>query len=162
TDRFDMTTTFRIAFDFTTVLRVDGVAISDGDIVAPDANMSLLVLVPVPVTPADMTLTVAGQPQAFSAVPAPGDNSGRERILPWTHGNFPLGLNTVSLTIGGETRSHTFQVTSGSDAIELQQVAAFPNPFEDDLGCHFSFILNTGARADIMLRVFTPTGRLVY
>ncbi len=162
TDRFDVTTTFRIPFDFATVLRVDGAAIADGDIVAPDANLSLLVLVPRPVTPAEMILTVAGQPQAFVATGAPGDTSGREWVLSWTHGPLPKGVNAAELAIGGERRTRTFSVTSGADALRLEQVAAFPNPFEDDLGCHFSFVLNTGARADLLLRVFTPSGRLVY
>jgi hypothetical protein len=123
----------------------------------------LLALVPRPVNPAaELSLSVGGQPQAFAAAAAPGDTSGREWVLSWVHGPYPKDLIPVELAIGPERRTHTFRVTGGADALALEQVAAFPNPFEDDLGCQFSFMLNTGVRADLLLRVFTVSGRLVY
>ena len=39
---------------------------------------------------------------------------------------------------------------------------AFPNPFDDELGVRFSFYLVSTAPADVLLRVFTVSGRLVY
>jgi hypothetical protein len=163
TDRFGVVTQFTAPFVFTTVMRVDGSAITDGDVVAPDADVSLLVLVPTPVDPdQDLQLLVNGLPQTFSYLANPGDASGREWILSWVHGPFPKGDNNVALTIGSETRTRTFRVSGGADALAIEQVAAFPNPFEDDLGCHFSFVLNTGAYCDLMLRVFTVNGRLIY
>ncbi len=162
TDRYGLSTSFRIPFEFTTVLRVDGSAIGDGDPVSPSANLSLLVLVPKPVTPAEMELKVDGILQPHASQPVPGDASGREWILSWTHDPYRDATFAVELRIGGEVRIRTFRVTSGAAGVRLEQVAAFPNPFEDDLGCHFSFLISSAARSELLLRVFTPTGRLVY
>ena len=42
----------------------------------------------------------------------------------------------------------------------LRDVMAFPNPF--DLGSAFSYYLLADGPADVMLRVYTVTGRLIF
>ena len=94
---------------------------------------------------------------------ANADTSGREWILTWTHAPYPAGNHVVRLTVnGGGNYDHQFQVLSGSGALALQDAINFPNPFEDELGTHFSFYLLAGAPADVLVRVFTISGRLIY
>ena len=57
---------------------------------------------------------------------------------------------------------HHFQVVdqAASDQHLLRDVLAFPNPF--DLGSAFSYYLLADGPTDVMLRVFTVTGRVIY
>jgi flagellar hook assembly protein FlgD len=41
-------------------------------------------------------------------------------------------------------------------------VFAFPNPFDEQLGTHFSFTLEGDAAANVLLRVYTVSGKLIY
>ena len=82
--------TFTALFNLQVVLRVGGTAISDGDIVSPTADLSLLLISPAPLDPeADLTLVIGGNPVDFVATPANGDGSGREWLLTWTHSPYP-------------------------------------------------------------------------
>jgi len=163
-DRFGVPGSFDVVFQFLTQLRLDGNPIAHNDPVPPNAALSLQVLSPTPLVPvADLTLTVDGVVQPFTPVAANADTSGREWILTWTHAPYPTGNHVVRLTVnGGGNYDHQFQVLSGSGALALQDAINFPNPFEDDFGTHFSFYLLAGAPADVLVRVFTISGRLIY
>jgi flagellar hook assembly protein FlgD len=53
-------------------------------------------------------------------------------------------------------------VLVGGSELRLDNPLAFPNPFDDDLGTFFSFQLVSGADADVQIRVFTTSGKLIH
>jgi hypothetical protein len=163
-DRYGVPGSFDVVFQFLTQLRLGGVPIADNDPVPPNAQLSLQVLSPTPLVPlTDLTLTVDGGVQAFTASPANADTSGREWILSWTHPPYAAGDHFARLAVnGGGNYDHRFRVPTGSGELALQNAMNFPNPFEEELGTHFSFYLFAGGPADLLLRVFTISGRLVY
>jgi hypothetical protein len=167
-DRYGVPSTFEAVFDFLAQLRAGGTPIANGDAVAPDADLSMLVLSPKPIDPlADLELRINGDAQAFTAAPANGDASGREWILSWTHGTYPIDDYNVRLVAaGGATRDLLFRVTVGAGELKLVNVVNFPNPFADPVGLQpatsFSFSVQSGTPADVLIRVYTPSGRLVY
>jgi hypothetical protein len=160
TDRYGVASAFRVRFEFTTVLRSFGNPVRSGDVVPTDPQLSLLVLSPKPIVPADdLTLTLNDDPVTFQAVPAPGDTSGREWVLTWSPTTYAVGSYELELGVsGGTTVSHTFQV---QDQVAIRELVAFPNPF-DESGTHFSFTLASGATTNLQIRVYTLAGRLVY
>jgi hypothetical protein len=163
TDRYGLPSTFDVVFAFQTVLRAEGNPISDGDAVSPTANLSILLLSPAPVDPAtEITLTVNGTGQPFTATPNVGDPSGREWVLAWTHAAYPIDEYDVAVAVaGGETQTRRFSVQIGGSDLRLDNAMAFPNPFEEDRGTSFSFTLVSGAPADMLIRVYTVSGKLV-
>jgi flagellar hook assembly protein FlgD len=52
-------------------------------------------------------------------------------------------------------------VLVGGNGLQVQNPMAFPNPF-DDGGTAFSFLLVAGGPADLLIRVYTTSGRLIY
>jgi Peptidase family C25/FlgD Ig-like domain len=164
-DRFGITRAFEATFAFSTLLRADGQTVNDGDVVAPAANLTLFVQSPAPVVPTtDLTLTLNGNPVTFVATPDPGDASGREWLLQWTHDPLPIDRYVLELRVtGGTTAVHAFRVDVGGGELRIDNAFAFPNPFRDDAyGTNFSFTLISGAPADVLIRVYTVTGKLVY
>lgn len=150
------------SFTVTTGLRVDGSPISDDDQVSPIANLSLLLLSPAPLVPAsDLTLSINGQPQSFSAVANPGDASGREWILSWVHDAYPIDDYLVQLDIaGGPSPIRRFRVSTAAGELKLSNLMAFPNPFDND-GTALSFSLLGSEPADARVSVFTISGRVI-
>ncbi|MEO5617703.1 MAG: C25 family cysteine peptidase [Candidatus Eisenbacteria bacterium] len=173
-DRYGLESTFEAVFNFQVILRVGGQAISEGDFVSPTADLSLLVLSPKPLTPlTELTLTINGQAQVFTAAPANGDVSGREWILSWTHDPYAPGEVSVGLrATGGATVTRRFRVAETGLAVRLDNAMAFPNPFDEDylrtlnpgsdIATVFSFDLVSATPADVTLRVYTISGRLIY
>jgi hypothetical protein len=155
---------FDVLLPFQCVLRAEGVPINDGDPVSPNANLSVLVNSPSPLHPAtDITITVNGQAVAFDSLKVAGDPSGRQWVLSWTHGAYPIDNYTVTVTTsGGAMCSHRFKVDVGGGELRIQNALAFPNPFDDDLGTFFSFTLVSGTPSDVLIRVYTLTGQLLY
>lgn len=149
-------------FAVTTLLRVTGTPINDGDVVSPVANLSLLLLSPAPLVPAsDLTLTINGQPQAFSAVASPGDASGREWILSWVHDPYPIDDYVVRLDIaGGPSQERRFRVSTAAGELQFSNLFAFPNPFDND-GTALTFTLLGSEQADARVSVFTVSGRVL-
>ncbi|HTM57725.1 MAG TPA: C25 family cysteine peptidase [Candidatus Udaeobacter sp.] len=162
-DREGTPGTFDAVFPYQCVLRAEGSPINDGDAVSPNANLSLLVVAPAPIHPGtDLQLTLNGQAIAFDSTKVAGDPSGRQWILTWSHGPYPIDSYDLRLaTSGGATCTHRFRVNIGGGELRLQNAMAFPNPF-DDSGTYLSFTLESGAPSDILIRVYTLTGRLVY
>ena len=163
-DRYNVPGDFDVSFQFLTQLRVDDAPIADGDPVAPTANLSLRVLSPRPLVPlTDLTLTVNGVNQPFAAAPVAGDASGREWTLSWTHVPYAIDDYDVRLAVtGGTAQTRRFSVVVGANELNLRNLVAFPNPFDDTGGTAFSFLLTAAGPADLQIRVFTPAGRLVY
>jgi flagellar hook assembly protein FlgD len=60
--------------------------------------------------------------------------------------------------------THHFRVVDGLSAESrlLRGVMAFPNPFDDQLGSTFSYYLTADGPTDVMLRLFTVSGRAIY
>ncbi len=174
TDRYGQSSAVDADFGLRTLLQVGGSAIADEDVVSPIASLTMQVLCPRPLNPpADLTLTVDGVVQPFTPSPANADPSGREWILAWTHAPYPPGSHAVKLAAaGGAARVNTFRVSAIGAAVELHNVMAFPNPFDDDYlralvpgsdqAIVFSFDLVSATPADVTLRVYTISGRLIY
>jgi len=154
---------FNVNFLFLTQLRVDDTPIADGDPVAPTANLAMRVLSPRPLNPpTDLTLTINGVNQEFTATPVAGDLSGREWTLSWNHTPYPIDNYEARLDVaGGTTQTRRFSVVIGGNELALHSLVAFPNPF-DETGTAFSFVLAAAGPADVQIRVFTTAGRLVY
>jgi hypothetical protein len=163
TDRYGLQRDFAIVFQLDAFLRSEGVSINDGDNVSPTSNLSILLLSPKPLNPqSDLVLTINGASQAFSATPAPGDNSGREWILSWTHSEYPKDQYVASLTVlGGTPILKRFVVSTASGELKLSNLYAFPNPFDTD-GTNFSFDLLGSALADVRITVYTISGHPIY
>ena len=163
-DRYGLARRTNIALRLEGVLRVNGTPIADNDEVAPNAVLSLLLLSPAPIANplTDLTLTIGGSVQPFAAVQAPGDASGREWILNWTHSDYPIDDYPVQLAVqGGGTLTLRFRVTASASRLALRDLFPFPNPF-DNSGTRFSFLLLGSEVADVKLRVFSQSGRSIY
>jgi hypothetical protein len=160
TDRYGVGAEFDVVFEFATELFAGGVPVQAGDIVAPDAALTLLVLSPGRVEPDSLRLTVDGAPQAFTSQLARGDTTGRQYLLSWTHSPYAEGDHAVRLQApGGLSLENRFRVET---RFALRDALAFPNPFDDELGTRFLFTLTGDAPADVLIRVYTVSGRRVY
>jgi hypothetical protein len=164
TDLNGVTRTFDILFRFQTVLRADGTPIGENESVSPNAQLSLLVYSPVPLAlPSGLQVTLNNTAVAYTFVPANGDASGREWILTITNTGLATGDYVVQVSApGGATERHTFLVEPGSDHVSLRNAFAFPNPFDEQQGTNFSFRLIGPSAADVQIRVYSVTGKLLY
>ena len=163
-DRDGHVNPFDIVLTYETVLLADGTTVNDLDAISPTATLALRVLSPKPLDPAaDLELRVGGAVQPFQFATDNGDTSGREWMLTWTHAPYPFGETAVELQArGGALRIHRFRVNVTGAELRLVNPIAFPNPFEDELGTFFSFQLESGSPADVLIRVYTAAGKLVY
>ena len=160
TDRFGVTQLFDVVFEFQTGLFSDGVPVQEDDLVAPDAPLELLVLSPGKLDPDSLRLSVDGEPQPFTWEPARGDTAGRQYWLHWQHAPYADGRHTVLLVAPvDQDRVHHFRVATH---FSLRDALAFPNPFDEELGTRFVFTLTGDAPADLLVRVYTVSGRRVY
>jgi hypothetical protein len=150
-----------VVFQFLTQLRAAGAPIGDGDAVAAAADLSVLILSPTPIDPiAQVELRLNDAPLVFSAQRTERDTSGREWVLSWNHDPYPPGRYEVDVYLDGTAvGTHVFNVESSA---RLENLIAFPNPFDDELGTRFSFSFTGSEPFDLMIRVFTVTGKLVY
>ncbi len=161
TDRNGLPTAFAIVFELGTVLRSENVAIRSGDAVRSDANLSLELLSPSPIDPVtDIQLLLNGVPLTFTAQPFQQDTTRREWLLAWTHAPYAAGDYDLKVSLGANLISEYHFVVS--DHARLQNLMAFPNPFDDDLGTRFSFEFTGSQPFDLLVRVFTIAGRLIY
>jgi hypothetical protein len=161
TDRYGVTSQFRVVFVLESVLQVQDRVVPENEVVTPDAALSVVVLSPTVVTnpPTDFNLVVDGVSVPFTALPARGDTTGRSYQIKWNHTPYAQGSHTVTVSVNGASAgTHTFQVVGG---LRIAGLIGFPNPF-DDAGTRFVFQLQGGATADLMLRVYTVSGRLIY
>lgn len=162
-DRDGLVSDFRTVFSYDVTLRSDGVALHDNDAVSPVANLTLLVQSPKPFVPAtDLVVTINGVQQALTAVAAPGDASGREWVISWTHAEYPKDDYTVVVSLAGAAPvTKLFRVTVASGELKLADLLAFPNPFGVD-GTAFSFTLLGSQPADVKISVMTVSGKLIW
>jgi peptidase C25-like protein/flagellar hook capping protein FlgD len=165
-DRYGLQNDFNVVFPFATQLRVSDNPLAENDAVTPTADLSLKLVVPTPITdpsPPQVILHVDSLPQSFTATAL--DTTNRSWILRWTHDPYPAGNHLVEVAALDSLRAaHRFRVVdrlAGGDRM-LRDVMAFPNPFDDQVGSAFSYYLLADGPADVLLRVFTVTGRLVY
>ena len=167
-DRYGLLRTFDAVFPFQTVLRADGTVIGPNEAVASGAVLSLTVLSPAPLSlPANLSVTLTGPGGSVSVpyvpTPANGDTTGREWVLTVPHDVFTAGdYQLVVQATAGASSTHVFSVEPGGSRVRIQNAFAFPNPFDDQRGTYFSFRLGGASTADVQIRVYTVTGRLVY
>ena len=163
TDRYGLQRDFAVVFQLDAQLRAEGTPINDGDNVSPTANLSILILSPKPLNPlSDIALTINGASQAFTATAAPGDGSGREWIVSWTHAEYPKGQYVASVSVlGGAPILRRFVVSTASGELKLSNLYAFPNPFDAEC-TNFSFDLLGSAPADVRVTVYTISGHPIY
>ncbi|MFN8589514.1 MAG: C25 family cysteine peptidase [Candidatus Eisenbacteria bacterium] len=159
-DRDGLTSQFRAVFSYDVTLRADGAALHDGDAISPVASLSLLVQSPAPFDPVtDLTLALNGASVAFTAVPAPGDASGREWIVSWVHGEYAKDDYVLDVQLSGAPLvTRRFKVTVGTGELKLADLVAFPNPFGNE-GTLFSFLLLGSEPADVKITILTVSGR---
>ena len=160
-DRYGTPGRFDAVFRFETHLVSTGGYVRDGDVVGPNAALTLLLLSPSPLNPAtDLALKLDNQPLTITATPANNDLSGREWNLTWNYGPYSDGSHQLDLSVGGvHAATHTFQVKS---QLVIQNPLAFPNPFNDEKGTVFSFYLETDRPSKVLLRIYTIAGRMIY
>lgn len=165
-DRYGLQNDFNVVLPFSSYLRVSDNLLVENDPVDPAGALSLKITVPTPVTdpqPPEIALAVDSLAQAFTATPT--DTTGRGWILRWDHAPYAGGTHRVEMTAFGVLRStHHFRVFDGQSAENrlLRDVMAFPNPFDDQLGSTFSYYLIADGPTDVMLRMFTVSGRTIY
>ena len=160
TDRYGVSASFDVVFEFQTQLFAGGVPVQAGDVVAPDAALTLLVLSPGTVDPDSLVLEVDDAVQPFVWTLARGDTTGRQYLLAWEHEPYAGGAHVVRLHApGGLALESPFRV---EDRFALAGALAFPNPFDDDAGTRFVFTLTGAGPADVLVRVFTASGRRIY
>ena len=163
-DRYGLVQRTDVTLQLDAVLRSGGTPINDGDQVAASAALSLLVLSPAPIANplTDISLKLNGVDVAFTAAAAPGDPSGREWILSWTHADYPIDDYALVMSIAnGGSVTRRFSVTAGASKLALQNLFPFPNPFDND-GTHFSFVLLGTETANLKIHVFTQAGKSIY
>ena len=163
-DRNGLVQRTEVTFQLQGLLRSGNLEINDGDQVAPSAVLSMLVLSPAPIAnpTSDISLTLNGVAVAFTAAPNPGDTSGREWILSWTHTDYPIDDYVLVMgVLNGGSVTRRFRVTAGAALLGLSNLIAFPNPFDND-GTHFSFLLLGTENADLKIHVFSQSGRSIY
>lgn len=163
-DRYGAANPYDVVFAFESALFADGQAVGDLDVVSPAAELRLRVLSPRPLDPAqDLELRLGGDAVPFTAAALPGDATGREWELAFDRRPYPFGVNSLELrSPDGALRTHRFEINVTGAELRLRNPLAFPNPFEDDLGAYFSFTLESASPCEVLVRVFTVSGRLVY
>jgi hypothetical protein len=164
-DRYGLTSDFNVVFQFFTQLRAGGNPLIDNDPVGPAADLTLKLVLPTPITDpqTQLGLAVDSLTQAFTATAL--DTTGRDWLLAWTHAPYASGTHRVELTaLDSLHRVHHFRVVDGMSAENrlLRDVLAFPNPFDDQIGSAFSFYLLADGATDVMLRLFTVSGKAIY
>lgn len=153
---------FTALFELAATLRSNGMVVSDGDAITPDAELKLSLVSPAPVSPLTaLTVTVNGVPVPVAAGDvAAADSSGREWTITLRHASYALGNYDLAIAVaGGGTIHRSFRVTPGE--LRLEHVLAFPNPFDND-GTHFSFDLLGSEPATIRISVWTISGRRIW
>ena len=164
-DRYGLRNDFNLVFPFYTQLRVSDNPLAENDAVTPAADLSLKLTLPTPIAdpPRQLALAVDSVAQAFVATAT--DTTGRQWVLRWTHDAYVPGHHRLVLTaldsLRGEHRFRVVDQLAGGEHM-LREVLAFPNPFDDQLGTSYSYYLLSDGPADVLLRVFTVTGRLIF
>src|SRR5262249_34293758 len=116
-DRNGLTQRTDVTLQLDAVLRNNGDVMKDNEEVASSAALSMLVRSPAPIADpqTEITLTLNGGNVAFTASPAPGDASGRDWTLNWTHADYPIDDYTVVMSVqNGGSVTLRFRVTAGA------------------------------------------------
>jgi hypothetical protein len=160
-DRGGLATTFTLPLVLEARLFAGGGPISDGDIAPAAGTYQFVVSSPAQLQAADLALTVDGLPVPEAViVPASTDSSRRLWTVTWD-GAYPTGAHQAVLTFpGGTTRGVSF-TTSSEPRVALKQVFTYPNPYAQ-APVTFNFTLDSDARADVLVKVYSVRGSLVY
>ncbi|MBI1796083.1 MAG: hypothetical protein HYR74_03415 [Candidatus Eisenbacteria bacterium] len=164
-DRYGLNTDFAVVFQFASQLLASGNVLAENDAVPPTTPLALRLELPTPAgNPAtQIALMVDSLPQPFSA--AVLDTIGRRFLLNWNHTPYGFGTHRVDVAAFDSLKlAHHFRVVDPAAAGNrlLQNVLAFPNPFDEEVGTTFGLYLIADQPADVSLSVFTISGRLLY
>jgi hypothetical protein len=150
---------FPLAVRVDAVFRADGTPIAPGDFLAPGAALDVDVHSPVGLDDQAFRLLLDGVP--IPGIDATGtDLLGKDWRLSTTL-DSSAGPHTLALEIrhGGESylvQSINYQV---GGEFALRNVGTYPNPFDEFTT--FSYQL-TGPADDVLIQIFTVSGRLVH
>lgn len=160
-DRGGLATTFTLPLVLEAALFAGGGPISNGDTAPAAGTYQFVISSPAQLLAQDIALTVDGQPVADAViVPAATDSSRRLWTVTWD-GAYPTGTHQATLTFpGGTTRGVSF-VTSSEPRVALKQVFTYPNPYAQ-APVTFNFTLDSDAQADVLVKVYSVRGSLVY
>lgn len=161
TDRSGLKGRFVLRFLLEAALTQGKQTIRDGDPALADEALVWRVRSPGRLLPNDFQVLVDGAPVSFNAERDPADTTGRSWNVSFTpdlsQGSHRADIQ-VALARGGVTRGRQFVVSP--DGLDIKNAYAFPNPFRDET--FFSFSVNSNRLTDVLLRVFTVSGTLVY
>jgi hypothetical protein len=160
---------FRVVFPFQATLRANGVPLWDRTEsdkipkVAPNAALALKVLSPVALDPpADLQVTLDAATVAFQESRADDDVTGRIWNLD-LQGVPEFAVGSVHSLVVSSTAGDSVAWTFSVGGRELRLTAyVFPNPIDEEIGATFTFDLEGTAPADVGLRVYTVSGRLIH
>lgn len=160
TDRSGLAAQFVLRLVLEAALTQSGRVIRDGDAAVPAVPFVWKVRSPARLAETDFGVKLDGQPAGFTAIRDAADTTGRTWSVQFA-GGAGGEEHTASLEVaparGGATRSVRF---SYAGQTELRDLYAFPNPFREFTT--FNFDIVSGSSSDVLLRVFTVTGQLVY
>jgi hypothetical protein len=160
-DRSGLTSTFLLPLSLETRLFVNGQPINEGDPAPPVGTFQFVISSPAQLAAGDIELLVDGLPVPDAViVPATTDSSRRLWTVTW-EGTYPTGTHVAELGFpGGGSRAVSF-TTSSVAHVALKQVFAFPSPFRQ-APVTFNFTLDSDARTDVLVKVYSVAGSLVY
>ncbi len=168
-DRYGLATSFTLPLRLETGLFVNGQRILNGDIAPFSGNYQVLITSPAQLEAPDIALNVDGAPVAGAVIePAATDSSRRIWAISWP-GSYGTGAHEAAVGFpGGAIRRMAF-LTSSEPKVSLRNVFAFPNPFTGALGggtsssaVTFNFTLDTDRAVDVLIKVYSVSGSLVY
>lgn len=160
-DRGGLASSFTLPLALEARLFAGGGPIADGDIAPAAGTYQFVISSPAQLLAADITLSVDGLavPEAV-IVPASTDSSRRLWTVTWD-GAYPTGNHQAALTFpGGAMRGVAFS-TSSEPRVALKQVFVYPSPYVQ-APVTFNFTLDSDGPADVLVKVYSVRGSLVY
>ncbi len=160
-DRGGLASTFTLPLVLEARLFAGGGPIADGDTGPAAGTYQFVISSPAQLLPEDIALTVDGVPIPEAIiVPASTDSSRRLWTVTWD-GAYSTGSHQAVLTfLGGATRAVAFS-TSSEPRVALKQVFVYPSPYVK-APVTFNFTLDSDGPADVMVKVYSVRGSLVY
>jgi hypothetical protein len=160
-DRYGLANSFSLPLRLEAPLYANGQRINDGGVAPTSATFSFTVTSPAQLAPEDFTLTLDGAPVLGATIaPASGDTTRRLWSVSWP-ATLTEGAHVASLGFpGGAVRSVSFSA-SDRERVELVRVFAFPSPFADP-PVTFNFTLDSDQIVDVLVKVYTVAGNLVW
>jgi hypothetical protein len=160
-DRSGLTGQYRLRFVMEASLTQNGQVIRSGDPVVPGPPLVWKVHSPARLAATDFVAKMDDAVIPFTSAEDPTDTTGRTWSVT-TQPALAIGPHKAALDVGlakgGATRIVAFGVNGAG--LALKDVYAFPNPFRNVTT--FNFFVTSDQPADVLVRVFTVSGKLVW